>query len=251
MSPVSQQLIGWRHAERYCFETLAGSGDAPGRVSGAITPLLKFDKFHFAAISTLARRKGTPARTRTIVFFFSLLGPTLPYSDPVLTVPCPEMIIRSPRKRKSVKTYRLDHFICPPSTSFSTSWPESRCTWCRDCALLSFPFQELQDLRRLLFSGIAHSLLLLLHTAAPKEKEKEGGKKNKQLLAHWFEIFHRSLLWPRSWGSASSFYPICRSLDSTFPDHNDDHACFDCGVQPSTEYGTRLRPPFIHLRTAT
>lgn len=28
-------------AERHCFETLAGSGDAPGHVSGSITPLIE------------------------------------------------------------------------------------------------------------------------------------------------------------------------------------------------------------------
>lgn len=110
MSPVSQHLIGWRHAERYCFETLAGSGDAPGRVSCAITPLLKFVKFHLTATSSSADL-GTPARCKPAGLQLSFVLLALLY------------LVREAHShpqsgRKLNKTYRAGRFLCPHPISF-------------------------------------------------------------------------------------------------------------------------------------
>lgn len=105
MSPVSQHLIGWRHAERYCFETLAGSGDAPGRVSGAITPLLKFDKFHLAATSSSADL-GTPARCKPAGLQLSFVLLALLYL-------VREAYSHPQSGRKPNKTSRASRLLCP------------------------------------------------------------------------------------------------------------------------------------------
>lgn len=50
MRRLRRKAIGCAAAKRHCFETLAGSGDAPGRVSGATAPLPNSNSSSFSII---------------------------------------------------------------------------------------------------------------------------------------------------------------------------------------------------------
>lgn len=178
----SSPPIGRLSAERHCFETLDGSGDAPGRVSGAAIHLTNstFPPFSFgnnvgreppisATCNGIHEIRGDPAA--------SLLAQTAP-------LPCPsaQLDFFFPWVLASVSDNDFQKVIHPQTTrpvspgpiSLLSSWPDSR-----------LRLDSQKQLARVCLSRATtgHSLQSLF-TSGDRAR------------SHWFELFYHHFILP-------------------------------------------------------